>query len=117
MYSSDEEAVNEGQGSGIPYVTDSVGAIYLPRHLRHKAENIILCGIIPGPSVPKDINNYICPIVHELLPTWEGVVIKSIPHGDLMIRAALLCITSDLPATRKLCGFAGHAASFGCSKF
>ena len=103
------------------HVTDSVGAIYLsilnlPRHLRYKAENIILCGIIPGPSEPKDINNYIYPIVHELLQMWEGVVIKTIPHGDLMIRAALLCITSDLPATRKLCGFAGHAASFGCSK-
>ena len=34
----------------------------------------------------------------------------------IRIRAALLRITSDLPATRKLCGFASHAASLGCSK-
>ena len=100
------------------HVTDSVGAIYLsvlnlPRNLRYKPENILLCGIIPGPKEPKDVNNYIYPLIHELLQLWEGVVIK---NGKLKIKAALLCITSDLPATRKLCGFASHAASLGCSK-
>ena len=65
------------------HVTDSVGAIYLsilnlPRQLRYKAENIILCGIIPGPKEPKDVNNYIYPVVHELIQLWEGVVIKTI---------------------------------------
>ena len=103
------------------HVTDSVGAIYLsilnlPRHLRYKVENIILCGIIPGPSEPKDVNSYIYPIVHELLQMWEGVTIKTTQHHELKIRGALLCTTSDLPATRKLCGFAGHSASLGCSK-
>ena len=38
------------------------------------------------------------------------------PHHELKIRGALLCTTSDFPATRKLCGFAGHSASSGCSK-
>ena len=38
------------------------------------------------------------------------------PTGPVNIRAALLCTSSDLPATRKLYGFASHAASFGCSK-
>ena len=37
-------------------------------------------------------------------------------YGSIKIRGALLCITSDLPATRKVCGFASHSASFGCSK-
>ena len=97
------------------HVTYSVGAIYLsvlnlPRSLRYKPENIL---IIPGPKEPKDVNNYIYPLIHELLQLWEGVVIK---NGKLKIRAALLFITSDLPATRKLCGFASHAASLGCSK-
>ena len=43
-------------------------------------------------------------------------MIKTIQHGELTIRAALLCITSDLPATKKLCGFTSHSASLGCSK-
>ena len=103
------------------HVTDSVGAIYLsilnlPRQLRYKVENIILCGIIPGPSEPKDVNSYFYPIVHELLQLWEGIVIKTNHNQEIKIRGALLCTTSDLPATRKLCGFAGHSASIGCSK-
>ena len=103
------------------HVTDSVGAIYisilnLPINLRYKAENIILCGIIPGPKEPKDLNNYFQPIIRELLVLWEGIEIDLSPDGPKIIRGALLCIASDLPATRKLCGFASHAASLGCSK-
>lgn len=32
------------------------------------------------------------------------------------VRCALLCVACDLPAGRKLCGFLGHSAKFGCSK-
>ena len=32
------------------------------------------------------------------------------------IRCVLLCVTSDLPAGRKACGFLGHGAFSGCSK-
>ena len=32
------------------------------------------------------------------------------------IKAALLCISTDIPAVRKVCGFLGHAARLGCSK-
>ena len=51
----------------------SVGAIYivvqnLPRNIRYKPENIILCGIIHGPREPKHtIKSYISPLVEELL--------------------------------------------------
>ena len=50
----------------------SVGAIYLvfmnlPRHLRFKRENVLLLGILPGPSEPShDINSYLTPLVNEL---------------------------------------------------
>ena len=103
------------------HVTDSVGAIYitilnLPRYLRYRPENIILCGVIPGPKEPKDLNVYLQPIVQELLLLWEGVMMDIQSYGSINIKGALLCITSDLPATRKVCGFASHSASFGCSK-
>lgn len=38
------------------------------------------------------------------------------PDGVKTIRAALLCTASDIPATRKLCGFVGHGALKGCSR-
>ena len=103
------------------HVTDSIGAVYLsilnlPRNLHYKPENIILCGILLGPKEPKDLNSYLYPLVHEMLLLWERIVIKTQEHSIFTIRAALLCISSDIPATRKLCGFASHVASFGCSK-
>lgn len=43
--------------------TYSVGAIYmtvmnLPRDMRYKRENVILCGLIPGPKEPTDNNPF-----------------------------------------------------------
>ena len=55
----------------------SVGVIYLvimnlPRSDRFKKENIILVGIIPGPSEPPiNINSYLSPMVEELLVLWN----------------------------------------------
>lgn len=39
---------------------------------------------------------------------WEGIVFDISPYAydPIQIRAALFCITSDSPATRKVCGFA-----------
>ena len=77
---------------------------------------MILCGIIPGPSEPKHtINSYFYPLLQELLKLWEGITFFS-SQGEALLRAALVCVSCDLPATRKVCGFAGHSATFGCSK-
>ena len=56
-------------------------------------------------------------LVEELNQLWEGVyvAIKSIPL-PIRIRAALMCVASDLPATRKICVFTGHNSKMGCSK-
>ena len=51
----------------------SVGVMYLvlmnlPRNERFKTENVILVGVIPGPSEPKlNVNPYLSPLVDELL--------------------------------------------------
>ena len=48
---------------------------------------------------------------------WKGVKLKV--HGKEepeKIRAAILCAASDIPGSRKLCGFLGHNATFGCNK-
>ena len=36
--------------------------------------------------------------------------------GCRTVRGLLCCVGSDLPATRKLCGFLSHSANLGCSK-
>ena len=33
-----------------------------------------------------------------------------------IVKAAILYVTSDTSAGRKVCGFLGHAATLGCSK-
>ena len=101
----------------------SVGAIYLtiqnlPRDIRYKAENILLVGVIPGPREPKKtINSYLMPLIIELKEAWEtGFYVRKPDNSSVCIKLAVSCVTCDIPATRKVCGFLSHNASFGCNK-
>ncbi len=101
----------------------SVGVLYLvvqnlPRTLRFKPE-IIIVGTIPGPHEPKlTINTFLKPMIDELIGLWKGTQIKA-PNSTLgvqSVRVALACIRSDIPVTRKICGFYGLKSRHGCSK-
>ena len=107
------------------HTVSSVGVIYLvvmnlPRTLRFKLENIILVGIIPSPSDPEhDINSFLDPVVNELLDFWTGVklcVKTSSGVAEKLVRCALLCVSCDLPAAQKACGFLSYTARLGCSR-
>ena len=105
------------------HVQYSVGAIYLsimnlPRQLRFKYENILIIGLIPGPKEQQhDINPFLRPLVSELLRFFDGIEMNVTDEGTMcMIKCVLLCITCDIPAGRKVCGFMGHSAKLGCSK-
>ena len=94
----------------------SVGVIYLviqnlPRAIRFKP---VIVSTIPGPKEPdyNHMNNYLAPMVNDLISLWKGINI-TLPQSVL---GALCYISSDLPATRKLCGFYGYHATYGCSK-
>lgn len=52
-------------------------------------------------------------LVSELHELWDGVYIN-VSGIPLPIR--ILCVASDIPATRKVCGFTGHNSTKGCSK-
>ena len=105
------------------HIQYSLGAIYLtvlnlPRDMRHKQENVILVGLIPGPHEPShDLNSYLEPLVQDLLRLWKGLslTVKDL-NGQYLVRCALLCVSCDLPAGRKVCGFLGHGARLGCSR-
>ena len=80
---------------------------------------MIVVGILPGPKEPKlTMNSFLKPLIDKLQEFWTGVVISCSKHPfkSLLIRAAVICCASDIPATRKLCGFVGHSAELGCSK-
>ena len=34
----------------------------------------------------------------------------------ILNKCVLLCVSCDLPAARKVCGFLSHSAALGCSK-
>lgn len=101
----------------------SMGAIYLsvmnlPRSLRFRQENMILIGLIPGPKEPRlNINPFLSPLVDELLEFIDGIPLNvSSQSSPKIIRCLLLCVACDMPASRKVVGFMGHAANFGCNK-
>lgn len=101
----------------------SVGVFYLallnlPRAERFKWENIIVIGIVPSlDREPKDLNQFLEPAVDELKALWKGVRLRScLSRFALTFRAAVMSISSDIPATRKICGFKGHSAYRGCSR-
>lgn len=100
----------------------SVGVIYiaflnLPRLIRFKRENIVIVGIIPGPSEPSlTLNTILTPLVSELLDFWDGVKLK-LPNGkNVTFKCALLGVSCDLPAGRKVTGFLSYNANYGCPR-
>ena len=105
----------------------SVGAIYLtilnlPRQERYRLENIILVGVIPGPKEPKlTLNPLLAPFVEELQSAFNGwpLTINDDGFGQgvtFYFRLCVACVTCDIPAMRKICGFLGHSAKLGCSR-
>lgn len=102
----------------------SAGPIYLavlnlPRNERYKVENIILAGIIPGPKEPKlNINTFLAPLVKDMEKLYDGITFKNSASvsGMTTLRCIISCVACDLPATRKVCGFANFNGKYGCSK-
>ena len=83
-----------------------VGGIYvtilnLPRAERSLSKWTMLIGLMPRPNKAKgNINSFIRPLVNDMLELWKGV--QLLPHKeDPTVREALLCVSCDLPATRK----------------
>jgi hypothetical protein len=90
----------------------STGAIYaaicnLPRDIRFRRENLLLLGLLPGPNEVSlhKINHYLSLIVNELQSLWNGVTLHTneCPNGK-RVRAALILVSCDIPAARKICG-------------
>lgn len=110
-----------GNGSAKKY---SAGVILLicfslPPNIRYHAENVFIYGITPGPREPgsQAMNHLLGPLIAELDNLWKGVRFtktSQYPHGRVF-RVALWPLIADVPANRKISGFAGHSATYFCS--
>ena len=103
------------------YISRDLSVILIAILSRFKRENVFLIGIIPGPSEPRfNINAFLSLLVDEFLILWKDSV--RLKHSGSLIfpaglfRAALLCVTCDIPASRNVCGFTQHKSKHGCNK-
>ena len=89
------------------HTQSSVGVMYLSiRRIRNKHQYALIVGVKPK----RNINSY-------LLLLWDGEHFQVHSFSDQqLVRGALICIACDLPAARKVAGFLGHSAAYGCSK-
>ena len=107
------------------HVVYCVGVIYIianvEREHRCRRENVILVGVLPG-GTEKDVslNTYLEPLVDELLrmqPVGPGVRIATRLHpAGIPVRAALICVLCDMPASRKVSGFTSFHSIMGCTR-
>ncbi|GBC18472.2 hypothetical protein GLOIN_2v1775288 [Rhizophagus irregularis DAOM 181602=DAOM 197198] len=91
----------------------SIGVIYaaicnLPRDIRFRRENLLTLGILPGPkkvSLHK-VKHYLAPIVNELETLWAGLTLNRTYECEngKRVRGALILVSCDIPAARKICG-------------
>lgn len=97
-----------------------IGVIYaaicnLPRNIRFRRENMLILGILPGPNEVSlhKISHYLAPIVNELESLWNGITLRhTYEHEEgRNIRAALILVSCDIPAARKICGYVSALVS------
>ncbi|KIJ28204.1 hypothetical protein M422DRAFT_90591, partial [Sphaerobolus stellatus SS14] len=98
----------------------STGAMYVtiknnPPALQYLMEETILICVIPGPHEPslEQLNYILEPFVEGVQLLYQGVCIQMDVHSfeeKQPIHATLLMDISDLPASRKVAGLAGHSS-------
>ena len=107
--------LNKQAGKKVSTGSMVMSCLNLPPSLRNKPENLWL-SVIPGPKEPEtdQVNNFLRPLVDDLLPAWkEGTWFTRTNrelHGRLA-RSALGPLVCDMPAARKVGGGAAPRAS------
>jgi hypothetical protein len=111
---------NKQAGKKVSIGIISLACLNLPPDERYKPENMFLAGIIPGPKEPplNLLNHYLTPVVDDLLELWDPGVRFSRTYNHptgRTLRCALIAVICDLPAARKLGGFASFHHQHFCS--
>ena len=61
------------------------------------------------------MNSYLGPLVSELLELQSDQWFST-SVGQQFVKCVLMCLASNIPATRKAAGFVGHGAAKACSR-
>ena len=92
----------------------SVGATYLvilnlPRYLCFKRKNVILVGVKLNMDKEPPTNNFLSPLVEKLDQAWTSCFnIKSVVFNNTeLVHLALIYVSCDIAASRKICEFLG----------
>ncbi|GJE84480.1 hypothetical protein PsYK624_005560 [Phanerochaete sordida] len=78
-------------------------------HQRYRTENLLLCGLTPGPHElsSDDLQHFMAAFVTDLLMLYDtGIIVKTAnyPEGR-RVRLILIAVCCDHPAMCRLCGF------------
>ena len=87
--------------------------------IRYKKRYVLIGGIIPGPSSPKNIDsfifsslNHVAALQKEGLQVWDGSLEETI-----LVTLFLLLITADTVGIKEFTGFVGHQGANSCRGF
>lgn len=88
----------------------------LPRHLRNRPENLITIGLLPGPDETTmcQLQSALKPFIQELLQLFDGLQFRDSNQESRLVRAFLLAVVADQPATRKAGCFISYSSFRGC---
>lgn len=78
-----------------------------------------MCRLIPGPSEPKTfhINYYLRLLVEKLRLLVPGVHIQTKSNRIQVVKASLIMVACNLPATRKVIGMTSYNSINASSKY
>lgn len=87
----------------------------LPPDIRTHLDNIICCGVIPGPKAVKDIDSFLYPLIDELMLLASGVGTMDAREREMFpLRVYLIKVFGDMPAMAKLMRMKGHNGLLPC---
>jgi hypothetical protein len=93
------DGVNPWKGSTYSMLPVMLIILNLPPHKRHHPSNMLLVGVIPGPTKPKSHAAYLNPLVDELLQLESAGVsaYDGYSKEKFILHARLLITVSDYP--------------------
>ncbi|QRV77922.1 Transposase family tnp2 [Ceratobasidium sp. AG-Ba] len=83
--------------------------------IRHRLENMLCLGVIPGPNSPKELHTFLQPFIDELQELGQGVAAyDGERERPFCLRGYLLACFGDMPAVAKLMQMKGHNGKYPC---
>ncbi|EMD34886.1 hypothetical protein CERSUDRAFT_75776 [Gelatoporia subvermispora B] len=93
----------------------SMSIANLDTNLRYRVENLILCGLTPGPHelTAEELQHLMDEFVSDLLDLYRnGITVKTLLHPDgRLVRVVIVCQSCDHPALCRMSGFADHSCN------